>query len=147
MKPHVSIIDDDLSFGASLKRLLNALGISADSFPSARSFLDAVPPDRDGEIAVVDVQMPEVDGFSLMDIMRTRGYRTPVIMITGQEKATTGQLALEKGAIGFLAKPLDEQALLTLIEASPAPADRKGREDLQEHGQVTASGNKGGAGK
>ena len=116
-RQHVFIIDDDLSFGVSLKRLLNARGISADCYSSARSFLEAVPPDRAEGVAVVDIHMPEVDGFALMDSMRTLGYRAPVIMITGQEKATTGQLALERGAIGFLTKPLDEKALLALIEA------------------------------
>ena len=63
---HFYIIDDDLSFGKSLKRLLNARGISADYFGSAQSFFDAGPSTQPG-YSVVDIHMPDCDGFELID--------------------------------------------------------------------------------
>jgi len=112
---HIHIVDDDQSFGKSLKRLLNARGFSADYYPSAGAFLDSAPIGRQGNIAVVDVNMPECDGFSLMDRMHAIGCSMPVIVITGQVKADTRSIAIRRGAMGFLRKPFDERSLLDLI--------------------------------
>ena len=112
--PHFYIVDDDLSFGKSLKRLLNAMGIAADYFGSAQFFLDSVPPSQRG-YAIVDIHMPECDGFALVDKMHELNYCMPVIMITGQTQADSRDLALQKGAVGFLQKPFSEDSLLELV--------------------------------
>jgi len=109
------IVDDDASFGRSLKRLLNARGISADYFGSAQSFLDSVPSSQPG-YAVVDVHMPECDGFELMDKMRDMRFTMRVIVITGQTRVDSRELALQKGALGFLQKPFGLGSLMELIE-------------------------------
>jgi len=101
---HCYIVDDDLSFGRSLKRLLNAGGMAADCFTSAQSFLDSVPPSQTG-CAIVDIHMPGFDGFWLMNKMHDLCYVMPVVIMTGQTGADTGELALAKGAVGFLQKP------------------------------------------
>ena len=110
------IVDDDRSFGRSLKRLLIAKGFAADHFESAMAFLDSVPSDQKG-IAVVDIHMPECDGFSLMDKMHEMRYSMPLIAITGQTEAGSRDMAMERGAVGFLQKPFSLQSLLDLIEA------------------------------
>jgi two-component system, LuxR family, response regulator FixJ len=112
--PHFYIVDDDLSFGKSLKRLLNARGFLADSFGSARSFLDAVPSSQQG-YAIVDIHMPECDGFQLIDKMHEMHYDMSVIVVTGQTQADTRDLALRKGAVGFLQKPFSEESLLEFL--------------------------------
>jgi len=112
---HFFIIDDDLSFGKSLKRLLNARGIPADYFGSALCFLDSVPPSQHG-CTIVDIHMPDCDGFALMEKMRNLHYRMPIIMITGQTQPDTRDLAMQKGAIGFLQKPFSAESLLELVE-------------------------------
>jgi len=109
------IIDDDLRFGRSLKRMLNAKGIPAEYFGSAQSFLDSVPPGQSG-YAIVDIHMPGCDGLELMGKMREMRYRMPVIIITGQPKTESRDTALQKGALGFLQKPFSEESLLDLIE-------------------------------
>lgn len=117
----VFIVDDDRSFGRSLKRLLNAKGIAADYIESAVAFLDYVPPGQKG-IAVVDVHMPECDGFELMEKMHDMRYRMPVIMITGLTEGFTCDIALQRGAMGFLQKPFSERSLLDLIKAEAMDA-------------------------
>lgn len=109
------IIDDDKSFGISLQRMLNCRGISADWFDSANTFLDSVPSGQKG-VAIADIHMAYVDGFSLMDQMKTLGYTMPVILITGQTGPSTRDLAMDQGAIGFLQKPFLERSLMSLIE-------------------------------
>ena len=114
-KRYLYIIDDDLSFGRSLRRLLTCKGFRVDHFASAQAFLDSVPSGQKG-IAIIDIHMPDIDGFTLMDKMRVLRYDMPAIMITGQTQADSRDLALQKGAIGFLQKPFNESSLLALIE-------------------------------
>lgn len=112
---HFFIVDDDQSFGRSLKRLLKAKGFLADYFGSARSFLDSIHPGQHGW-AIVDIHMPECDGFALIDKMHELHYDMSVIVITGQAQADARDLAMQKGAVGFLQKPFSEESLLELIQ-------------------------------
>lgn len=118
----IFIVDDDKSFGRSLKRLLNARGFAAECFASARAFLDSVPFDQKG-IAVVDIHMPEWDGFWLIDKMQEMHYSMPVIVITGQTEAGSRDRAFQRGAVGFLQKPFNQQSLMDLIEAQEETED------------------------
>ena len=108
------IVDDDLSFGKSLRRMLNARGILAEYFGSAQAFLDSVPCEQSG-IALVDIHMPGCDGFCLMKKMQDLGYRMPVIIITGQASCDARDRAMQNGAIGYLQKPFSGESLLELI--------------------------------
>jgi len=110
----VWIVDDDLSFGRSLRRMLNARGIAAEYFGSAQSFLDSVPPAQQG-YAIVDIHMPSCDGFGLMARMQGLKYDIPVIMVTGQADSEARAKALQCGAVGFLQKPFSEESLMELI--------------------------------
>ncbi len=108
------IVDDDVSFGKSLKRLLNALGYPAVYFSSAQRFLELVPPSQ-VSIAILDISMPECDGFELMKKMQQLHFAMNIILITGQPLLTNWEVALQKGAIGLLQKPFETEALLELI--------------------------------
>lgn len=111
---HAFIVDDDQSFGKSLKRLLNTREIATDYFRSAQSFLDSVTPGQPGW-AIVDIHMPDFDGFALMDKMNDLRYVMSVIMITGQAQSDDRDLAMKKGAKGFLQKPFSEESLLEIF--------------------------------
>jgi len=113
----VYIVDDDASFGRSLKRMLNARGMAAEYYESADAFLAGVPGGRRDGIVIVDLHMPKCDGFALMEKMQDAGYCMPVIVITGQAQPDSKSKALRHGAIGFLEKPFGELALLDLIES------------------------------
>ncbi len=76
-----------------MKRLLNAKGIPVEYFASAHAFLDAVPAGRKNGIAVVDISMPECDGFALTDKMQALNYRLPIL--------SSGKEELER-SFGFL---------------------------------------------
>ena len=113
----VWIVDDDLSFGKSLKRMLNAMGIVAEHFGSARSFLDSVPAGESG-CAIVDVHMPACDGFCLLDKMRELRYAMPVIIVTGQPEGHTADQARQQGALGYLSKPFTVESLLEVVRTA-----------------------------
>jgi two-component system, LuxR family, response regulator FixJ len=114
---NIYIVDDDLSFGKSLRRLLNARGFSADCFGSAQSFLDSVPPGQQG-YAVVDIHMPECDGFCLIDKMNALHYKMRIVVITGRAPDDARELALRKGTLGLLQKPFSEESLLELLNSA-----------------------------
>jgi len=115
-RPCIFVVDDDLSFRTSLVRLLKARGFSVEAFGSARSFLDSISPERSG-IAVLDIHMPECDGFALFEKMKERHYRMPVIFITGQAHPGDHDLVTLRGARGFLIKPFREESLLEMLTA------------------------------
>lgn len=109
------IVDDDKSFGRSLKRLLMAKGFAAEHFESARAFLDSVPSCQKG-FAIVDIHMPDYDGLLLIERMLEMRYRMPLIAVTGQTVSGLRDRVLQQGAAGFLQKPFDPQSLMDLIE-------------------------------
>ncbi len=121
---HFYIIDDDQSFGKSLKRLLTAKGFTADYFGSAQSFFDCVPPSEHG-YAIVDIHMPECDGFCLIDKMHHLHYDLFVIVITGHAQADARETAMQKGALGFLQKPFNGESLLELLNKTNEEKNRK----------------------
>jgi len=118
---HFFIIDDDASFGRSLQRLLNAHGYTADMFLSARLFLDQVDCDRAEEVAIVDVNMPGCDGYSLLERIRALGWSLPVVMISGQPVPRAEETARSRGALGFLHKPFGVESLLAVVGCDRAP--------------------------
>jgi FixJ family two-component response regulator len=112
--PSFYIVDDDLSFGKSLKRMLNARELPAEYFGSAESFFDCVPPGERG-YAIVDLHMPVCGGLAMLGRMKQMHYAMPVIIITGLAQADARDLALQMGAIGFLQKPFSGESLLELV--------------------------------
>ena len=100
---------------ACLTTFLGARGFVAEHFSSAQSFLDSILPDQPG-IAVIDIHMPGYDGFVLFDKMKERHYVMSVVFVTGQAQTSDRDLALNKGAIGFLLKPFSEESLLELLQ-------------------------------
>ena len=119
---HLYIIDDDQNFGRSLKRLLTCKGYPAEHFASAQAFLDSVPSGQKG-VAIVDMHMPECDGLELIDKMHELHYVMPVVVVTGQTQADSRDIALRRGAVGFLQKPFNEASLIALIEDSERAHD------------------------
>jgi FixJ family two-component response regulator len=111
----IYIVDDDQSFGRSLKRLLNVRGIVADYFGSAQAFFDSVSSDQAG-CALLDIHMPHCNGFELIDKMRTMHYSMSVIVITGQPHSGDRAEAMKKGAVGFLQKPFSQESLFELLD-------------------------------
>ena len=110
----VSIVDDDSLAREGIKELVESLGYKALAFVSAHDFL------RSGAIAttaclITDLQMPGLSGLELQERLQTQGYRTPVILVTAYPDEKHRCRAMSAGAIGFLSKPFEEQALLECL--------------------------------
>jgi len=131
----VFVIDDDAAVRDALKFLLSAAGYAAHVFPSAQSFLDAYDLESGGCL-LVDVQMPSMSGLDLQREINLRGWRVPVILITGHGTIPMAVTATKAGAFDLLEKPLREEVLLdclrrALDETEAARADRLLRAQLE----------------
>jgi FixJ family two-component response regulator len=115
--PLISIVDDDPLARDGIRELIESLGYSTVAFTSAEHFLQS------GVIAhttcmIIDVQMPGLNGLELQETLRSRGHRTPVIMITAFPNETYRKRALDGGAVGFLSKPFDDASLIKCLTAA-----------------------------
>ena len=112
----VSIVDDDVSVGRSMQRLLLSSGIRAEAFRSAEEFLQA---GRVSETAclLLDVRMPGIDGLELQRRLRETNCLPPTIFLSARASEEEERRALRSGAVSFLRKPVSKETLLQAIFA------------------------------
>jgi FixJ family two-component response regulator len=115
--PVVHVIDDDDAIRDSLAFLLESAGIAVRTYSSATAFLDEL---RGTEVScvVTDVRMPDIDGIALLQRLRDLGRNLPVIVMTGHAEVPLAVQAMKMGAVDFLEKPFNDEALLASIQAA-----------------------------
>jgi FixJ family two-component response regulator len=131
----VAIIDDDESARKSLARLMKSAGITAVTFSSAGEFLEAAN-DSQVDCAVTDLQMPGVDGIKLQQALAQIVPHLAIVFVTGHGDVPAGIKAMKGGAVDFLEKPVDDEALLEAVRRAAersreARASRAEFDDLQ----------------
>ena len=126
----VFVVDDDASMRDAISRLLNAVGLTVQTFASARAFLNRRLPDVPGCV-VLDVRLPGLSGLDLQREMVERGIHIPVVFITGHGDIPMSVQAMKAGAVEFLTKPFRDQDLLDAVR-SGIQLDRKAREERAE---------------
>jgi len=112
--PVVYFVDDDASVRRALARLARSAGLEAEEFASADEFLARRRDDRPC-CAVFDLRMPGVDGLELQQRLRSAGEAVPVIFLSGHGDVPTSVRAMKAGAVDFLTKPCEDDALLAAI--------------------------------
>ena len=113
--PIVFIVDDDEAVRDSLDLLIESAGHSVETYASGEDFLDAYTEDRNGCL-VLDIRMPGMNGMQLQNALIERQYILPIIFITGHGDIPMAVDAIKRGAADFLAKPFQDQELLTRID-------------------------------
>lgn len=119
----VFIVDDDPAARDSVAALVRSKGLPVSTFGSAEEFLEAYDPSRPGCL-VVDVRMTGMTGLDLQEVLRQRGVRIPVIVITGFGDVPTAVRAMKAGAFTFLEKPCRDQELWSCIQKALDAASR-----------------------
>jgi two-component system, LuxR family, response regulator FixJ len=114
---NVYIVDDDESVCRALKTFLMTFDFEVKTFNSAKSFFDAVSNDDPGCL-LLDIHMPEIDGWAMQKMITDSGSKRPVIFISAEKQDNVADRVLQVGAIGFLQKPFDSQALIDLINVA-----------------------------
>ena len=113
----VAIVDDDDLMRGALQGLLKAVGLPAIAFGSAEEFLKS---GRQFETAclIADIRMPGMSGLDLQARLNSEHCRIPTIFITAHGDAKMRLQALREGAVEFLSKPFDDEALLESVRAA-----------------------------
>ena len=114
MNARVFVVDDDISVRESLELLIRSAGWHAETFASAHEFL-AQPTAVAPGCLLLDVSLPDVSGLDLQKRVASNHASLPIIFITGHKDITTAVQAMKAGAIEFLTKPLQQDALLDAI--------------------------------
>lgn len=128
--PVVVVIDDDPSVRRAMDRLLRAQGFRVETFASGSEFLLA--PVGRWDCAVLDVKMPSVSGFEVMECLAARGSTLPVILVSGHGDGTMAMRAMQVGCASFLAKPFEDEALLDAVREALRRQDRRHRASQTE---------------
>jgi FixJ family two-component response regulator len=111
----VYVVDDDLSSRSALGRLLKSAGFPVKLFASAQEFLDFDPVEPEA-VMILDVRMPGLNGLELQKRLMDSGETLPIIFLTAFEDPQARRAALQRGAVAFLQKPVDEKVLFEAIK-------------------------------
>jgi len=114
---NIYILDDDESVCRALKTLLMTYDFEAKIFNSAKRFFDVVSNDNPGCL-LLDIYMPEMDGWAVQKKIKDSGSKRPVIFISAENPDIVEDRALKTGAVCFFQKPVNGQMLVDLINAS-----------------------------
>jgi len=113
----VAIVDDDDLMRSALQGLLKSVGLSAQTFASSEEFLTS---GRQYQTAclIADIRMPGMSGLELQAKLNADRCRIPTIFITAHGDEKMRMQALRAGAVEFMAKPFDDEALLESVRAA-----------------------------
>jgi FixJ family two-component response regulator len=112
----VFVVDDDFRVREALSSLISSTGLEVIAFGTAAEFLESEKPDSPACL-VLDLQLPDTSGLELQRELAT-GIAPPIIFITGHGDVPSSVRAMKAGAIEFLSKPFDDEALLQAIDAA-----------------------------
>ncbi len=110
----VFVVDDDESVRKALKRLIKSVGLNVETFATAQEFLSRERYEGPSCL-VLDVRMPGLSGLDLQQELTKADLTLPIIFITGHGNVPMSVRAMKAGAVDFLEKPFEDQALLDLI--------------------------------
>jgi FixJ family two-component response regulator len=116
----VYVVDDDRRVREALSALLRANGRNVQAFNSGEQFLDT-PRRNVVSCLILDLRMPGMSGLEVQKLV-SKDAQIPVIFITGRGDVPSAVLAMKGGAVDFLAKPVDEDALTRAVDAAIAKA-------------------------
>ena len=128
----VYVVDDDVSVRESLHLLIRWAGWEPRTFASAWPFLSATV-ERVPSCLILDVGLPDLNGLDVQERLSAR-HDLPIIFITGQADVPMTVRAMKAGAVEFLTKPFDDDALLAAVRRALEFSGRTQREsgELEE---------------
>jgi FixJ family two-component response regulator len=113
----VAIVDDDEAVRVALEGLLKSAGLPARAFESAEEFIESGQQFQ-VDCLITDIRMPGMSGLELQAKLNAEGCSIPIVFITAHGDAKMRMQALRAGAVEFLAKPFDDEALLESVRVA-----------------------------
>jgi FixJ family two-component response regulator len=113
----IYIIDDDKYVRRGFEVLFKSAGFECTSFGSAEAFLEVVHLSQI-DIILLDMHMPGMNGCELLEQLERNKVFLPVIVVTAYDEPASRECAKKYGALAYLRKPVDSEALIDLIKYS-----------------------------
>lgn len=126
----IHVVDDDDAARDSLAFLLQSAGYAVEAYSSASDFLADLAPSPSGCV-ITDLRMPDINGLELLRELKKRRLGIPVIIVSGHGDIPLAVEAMRAGAVTFLEKPFDDQALLASVRAAFADHREQNRQTGQ----------------
>lgn len=116
MTLRILAVDDSLTMREMLRQTLTEAGFDVILAEDGIDALEKLP-GLDPDLILTDLNMPKMDGFGLIDAVRTGGVssRIPILVLTTESAVTLKERARNAGATGWITKPFDEVSLVSTI--------------------------------
>jgi len=111
----ICIVDDDFSVRRALGRMIRSFGFETQLLASARECLDGPYVDQ-ASCLIVDITMPDMDGFELHALLAASGRNVPTVFISGQNSQKNVARTASVGGVAYLDKPCEATALRAAID-------------------------------
>ena len=112
----ILVVDDDPKIATLLQTYLEGCGFGVQTVSNGRACLEFLDGDNSIDAVVLDVMMPELDGFATVQALR-KTSNIPVVMLTARGDHTDRIVGLELGADDYLTKPFHPRELLARLKA------------------------------
>ena len=113
----VAILDDEPEMRKALRRLLTSRGFRVEEYACGADLLAALD-SRPLDYLLLDLHMPGINGFDVLESIHARQIPLPVIVITAHDEPGTAERVRSLGASAYLKKPVDRDALLAAIKTA-----------------------------
>ena len=114
------VIDDKYSHLLLLQTILEEEGYKVITINNGSDALKIIEEDTNIDAILLDIMMPDIDGYQILDKLRTNGGKLPIPVIIVSAKADTNSIkkAMDKGAFGYITKPLNIQEVRNKINSA-----------------------------
>src|SRR5215469_7650111 len=131
----VYVLDDDVSVREAVGGLIRSAGLNVRTFASAREFLAGLRKERPNCL-VLDIQLPDINGFELQQELATKDIQIPIIFLTGHGDIPMSVRAIKAGALEFLTKPFEDEYLLEAIRSAITQPSKVGQPPSGDDGGI-----------
>jgi DNA-binding NtrC family response regulator len=122
----IYVVDDDVSVREAVGSLIRSAGLSVKTFSSAQEMLASLRKEVPSCL-VLDIQLPDINGFELQQELAIKDIQIPIIFLTGHGDIPMSVRAIKAGALEFLTKPFEDEYLLEAIRKAIAQDSKNGR--------------------
>ncbi|MGA7130608.1 MAG: sigma-54 dependent transcriptional regulator [Chthoniobacterales bacterium] len=123
----IYVVDDDVSVREGVGRLLRSAGLSVKTFDRVQEVLANLGKEVP-RCLVLDIQLPDIDGFELQEQLTQKDIQIPIIFLTGHGDIPMSVRAMRAGALDFVTKPFSDEYLLEAIRDAVGRDNGNGKE-------------------
>ena len=138
----ILVVEDEASLRLVLVDLLKGRGYAIDTVDTGKNVKGRIVT-TNFDLVILDIMLPDMDGFDVCRGLRDEGISIPVLMLTARDQTSDKIRGLRIGADDYLTKPFDPEELLARIEVLLRRTPRMATEDLYDFGEIHVNLKKG----